>query len=138
MEWYLSGSDNMGLTLLVLPQTFAVCRLASDAGLPEWAKEGNFRSISWTSDELSIVCEEMLVPWEVRAERGWRGFKIEGPLDFALVGVLLQLAEPLAKAGISLYSISTFDTDYILVKSDRFPDACSALTEFGHCIRQQE
>jgi uncharacterized protein len=128
----------MGLTLQVLPDFFAVCRLAPDAELPGWAIKGTFRSVSWTKEELSIVCEDLLVPREIRAERGWRAFRIQGPLDFALVGVLLQLAEPLAKAGISIYAISTFDTDYVLVKSDRFSDACEALTKYGHRIREEE
>jgi uncharacterized protein len=126
----------MALALQVLPETLAICRLAPNSVLPGWAMAGSFRSISWTDEELSVVCAEALVPQGIRAERGWLGFKIEGPLDFALIGVLLMIAEPLAKAGISLFAISTFDTDYVLVQSERFSEARKVLTESGHCIRE--
>jgi len=125
----------MGLKLRVIPDLLAVSRLGPEAGLPEWATAGSFRSVSWTPDELSIVCAESLVPQDVRSERGWRGFMVEGPLDFGLTGILLAIAEPLARAGISIFAISTFDTDYVLVKDASFPDARRVLAECGHSIR---
>jgi hypothetical protein len=128
-------SEKIKLNLQVIPDLLAVSRLAAGAELPPWAMSGPFRSVSWTPDELSIVCEESLVPQDVRSERGWRGFMVEGPLDFGLTGILLKIAEPLAKAGISIFAISTFDTDYVLVKEASFPDARKVLTECGHFIR---
>lgn len=125
----------MRLKLRILPELLAICRLAPGSGLPEWAMSGSFRSACWTPDELSIVCEESLVPGEVRSERGWRGFMVEGPFDFGLTGILLRIAEPLARAGISIFAISTFDTDYFLVKDTSFSDATRALTECGHLIQ---
>jgi hypothetical protein len=125
----------MGLTLKTMPERLAVCRLEPGSALPAWAMAGAFRSVSWTPEELSIVCEEALVPEEVKAERGWRALKVEGPLDFALTGILLAIAEPLARAGISLFAVSTFDTDYVLVQTASFPAACAVLSDCGHSIR---
>lgn len=126
----------MNLTMRVLPGRFAVCRRAPGAALPPWAMAGSFRSISWTAEETSIVCEESVVPTEVNAERGWRCLMIEGPLDFSLTGVLAGIAAPLASANISLFAISTFDTDYVLIKDVSFPEAKSALAASGHTIKE--
>ena len=125
----------MKLELKVMPGLFAVSRLPPDAELPAWAMSGFFRSVSWTRDELSILCEDSLVPRDVKSERGWRAFMIEGPLDFKLTGILLKVAEPLALAGISIFAISTFDTDYVLVKDKSFAEAKRALAACGHIIR---
>ena len=124
----------MGLKLKIMTQCFAVCRLSPDSGLPPWALSGTFRSVSWTPDETSIVCEESAVPEEVKSERGWRGFMVEGPLDFGLTGILLMIAAPLAEARISIFAISTFDTDYVLVKDDCFLEARKVLAASGHSI----
>lgn len=131
-----SEGEIMRLQLRILPGVFAVCRLTADAELPEWAMAGEFRSISWTHDELSIVCEESLVPPDVRAERGWRAFMIEGPLDFQLTGILLKVAQPLAEAGISIFAVSTFDTDYVLVKEEQFAQSREALARNGFGISE--
>jgi hypothetical protein len=85
-------------------------------------------------DELSVVCQEELVPANIRAENGWRGLKVEGPLDFALTGILAGLASALAQAGVSLFAISTFDTDYILVKEKDLAKAIRALEQAGHRV----
>ncbi len=124
----------MSLKLKAMPERLAVCRIASGSELPAWAMGGTFRSVSWTHDEVSIVCEESLVPEGIKSERGWRGLKVEGPLDFALTGILLMIAEPLARAGISIFAISTFDTDYVLVKDRVFAEAQKILAERGHLI----
>ncbi len=124
----------MGLNLEIIPELLAISRLAPDADLPQWATKGSFHSVTQTREELSIVCEEGFVPSEIQAERGWRGFKIQGPLDFALTGILLRIAKPLAKAGIGLFAISTFDTDYVLVKEEKFSMARQALANDGHSI----
>jgi len=118
----------MKLTLSVLPGRLAICRLDPDEALPEWALAGKgFVSLSRTPEELSIVCPEGLVPEGVRSERGWRTFRVEGPLDFTLTGILTYLLQPLAQQQISIFAISTFDTDYILVKEDKIPEAIQAL-----------
>ncbi len=124
----------MGLKLRVMPGRFAVCRLWPDAPVPQWAMSGSFSSVSRTPEELSIVCDESLVPDAVTSERSWRCFMVEGPLDFGLTGILLTIAEPLARAGISIFAISTFNTDYVLVKEGSFAEAQRALSECGHLI----
>ncbi|HEX9074790.1 MAG TPA: ACT domain-containing protein, partial [Anaerolineae bacterium] len=105
----------MGLTLSIVPGTFAICRLERAASIPEWAHIGFFSTVR-TPDELSIVCKEEIVPEGVLCEKGWYCLKVRGPLDFVLTGILASLAVPLAEAGISIFAISTYDTDYFLVK----------------------
>jgi hypothetical protein len=122
------------LTLSILPDPLAICRLSPAEDVPEWAMLGEFVSITHTSDELSIVCAEEHVPPDVKADRGWRGLKVEGPLDLALVGVLASLANPLAEAQINLFAISTFETDYLLVTEYNLARACEVLRQAGHVI----
>ena len=124
----------MSLRLSVLPQALAVSRLAPDAAFPSWGGKGAFRAACWTDEELSLVCDEQAVPTEEKAERGWRALKVAGPLDFALTGILLRIAEPLAQAGVSLFAVSTFDTDYVLVKQEALSNAIRALTGAGHTV----
>jgi len=122
------------LTLTVLPESFAICRLSVDEAVPEWAMLGEFVSITHTSDELSIVCAEKNVPSDVKADRGWRALQVEGPLDLALTGILASLAQPLAKAQINIFAVSTFDTDYLLVTGYNLFRACEVLQQAGHTI----
>lgn len=126
------------LTLAILPGTFAICRLGPAEDVPDWALIGEFVSITHTADELSIVCAEENVPPEVRAERGWRALRVEGPLDLALTGVLASLAQPLTESQINLFAISTFDTDYLLVKGYNLIRACEALRQAGQHVRNLE
>ena len=126
--------DTPALSLTLLSTRLALCRLASDAAAPAWAQRGEFCSITRTAEELSVVCGEAGVPEDVRCERGWRAFKVAGPLDFALVGVLARLATPLAAAGVSVFAVGTFDTDYVLVKEECLERAVSALTAAGHHV----
>jgi len=102
-----------------------------------WAT-GSFASITRTRDELSIVCNERDVPSGVKADRGWRALKVEGPLDLAMTGVLASIAGPLAEARINLFAISTFDTDYVLVKADRVAEAIGVLRSVGHHVTSDE
>lgn len=125
----------MDLTLRLLPNRLAVCRLASNAGFPSWLGQGDFRSVTWTRDELSVVCDESAVPEGVRCEPGWRCFMVEGPLDFHLTGVLSSIVDPLARAGISIFALSTFDTDYVLVRGEDTKKAIAVLTNKGHSIQ---
>ena len=122
----------MGLALTPIPETLTICRLAPDADVPSWAKAGPFWSITRTPDELSIVVAKECVPDGIRAEGAWRALKIAGPIPLSAVGILASVAEPLARAGINLFAISTFDTDYVLVAADRMEDARLALTDAGH------
>ena len=126
--------QNPRLSLSLLPETFAVCRLLPGATLPEWATRGSMFSITRTADELSIVCEASQVPAEIRAEGGWRALKLKGPFDFSLVGILAAVLVPLAKAGIGIFALSTFDTDMVLVKADRLDFAVTTLREAGHSV----
>lgn len=123
------------LALRVLPGRLAVCRLAADAPFPDWAQAGALASITRAADELSVVCAEEGVPLEVRAERGWRALQVAGPLDFALTGVLVALAVPLADAGVSIFALSTYDTDYVLVREGDLPRAAATLERAGHRVR---
>ena len=121
------------LTLSVLSDTLAICRLAASAPIPAWAC-GDFLSITRTHDELSIVCAQSNVPDGIKCERDWCALQVVGPLDFALTGVLTSLSTPLADAGISIFALSTFDTDYVLVKTERWREAVRVLRQAGHCI----
>ncbi len=123
---------NIKLTLSCLSEHFAICRLEADARLPSWAEAGDFTSITRTVDELSIVCGSRDVPAGIRCEKGYRCIKVEGPLDFALTGILASLTTVLAQASISAFAVSTFDTDYILVKEDQMEKAVQALSKEGH------
>lgn len=123
------------MNLSLLPGTFAVCRLAPDAEIPAWAwRDRTLLSITCTQDELSIICPAASVPAGVQSEQPWSALKVEGPLDFALTGILSALAAPLATAGISIFAISTFDTDYLLVKERQLTRACQVLREAGHSL----
>jgi hypothetical protein len=123
------------LNLSLLPGSFAVCRLESDAPVPGWVPKAGFVSLTRTDDELSIVCDESAVPDDLRVERGWRALKVKGPLDFSLIGVLASLAGALAEADVSVFAVSTFDTDYLLVRQVQLDRAVAALKAAGHSLR---
>jgi hypothetical protein len=116
----------------VLPERLAVCQLAADSPVPSWAQLDGFFSVTRSADELSIVCEEHRVPESVRAERGWVGLKLEGPFPFSMTGVLASFLQPLAEAKIPVFAISTFDTDYVLVKREDLERAKKTLAAAGH------
>lgn len=125
-----------GLKFSVRPGTFAICRLPAKAALPAWAGKA-FTSVTRTADELSIVCEERRLPAdldgaEFQLERGWVLLKLHGPFPLDAIGVLASIARPLAEAAISLFAVSTFDTDYVLVKRIHAKQAIAALTLAGH------
>lgn len=119
------------LSIDVLPARLAVCRLSPDAPAPFWIG-GTFTSVTRTEEELSVVCEDTAVPEEVQAERGWRLMKVRGPIPFEVTGVAEALVQPLADAGISVFLLATFDTDYLLVKDDVFVRAVETLRAAGH------
>ncbi len=125
-----------GLRLTLTGTALAVCRLPRCGPVPEWAAGdgGGFLSVTRTGRELSVVCAERLVPPGVTAERGWRAFEVEGPLDFGLTGVLASLAGPLAEAGIPIFVISTYETDHLLVRQDDVMSASARLRAAGHRV----
>jgi hypothetical protein len=122
------------LSLIVLPDHLGVCHLPPDAAIPPWATAAQFFSVTRTSDELSIVCPEALIPAEMKCERGWRYLRIAGAMDFSLTGVLATLVTPLAEARIGIFAISTFDTDYLLILEKDFDRALAELRRCGHEI----
>jgi hypothetical protein len=113
------------------PWRLAVCRFPADAPLPAWVfhAEAEFWSLTRTPDELSLVCPEDDLPPSVdtHVERGWRAFQVEGPIPFATTGVVSGLTAPLAAAGIGVFVISTYDTDYLLVKAEAYARAREVL-----------
>ena len=123
------------MRLTVLPDILAICRLPPDQDVPSWAfRNRSFVAVTYTDEELSIVCSEVAVPRDIRQQTGWRAFKVFGPLDFSLTGVLSGLAAPLADAGISVFAVSTFDTDYLLVRDSALQAAQTLLAGAGHEI----
>jgi hypothetical protein len=122
------------LTLLVVDGTFAVCRLTGGSPIPPWAIGERLFSLTRTADDLSIICDQDAVPEGIRCERGWRCLRVAGTMPFAVVGVLASLSAPLADAGISVFAISTFDTDYLLVKETDFEKSIGALQRAGHSM----
>ncbi len=149
------------LELSLLSGHFAISRLAADAPIPAWATQGPFFSVTRTGDELSMVTELWRVPVGVKSQaglprtdliqnglgaspsatepvRGWRVLKVHGPFVLSEIGVLAALATPLAEAKISLFAVSTFDTDYLLVASETLPAAIAALERAGHTIHRSK
>jgi hypothetical protein len=124
------------LHLIVLPGEFAVCRLPADAALPPAPSGTAFWSVTVTSDEISIVCQADNIPADAEVHRGLRAIKAEGPIEFDVVGVLGSLTAPLSQAKVSVFGVSTYDTDYILVSDHDLRQAATALKVAGHRIDQ--
>lgn len=121
------------MKIQILPQLFSVCRLAPDAALPQ----GSFCFTARTDEECSLVVPTGCVPPAVIArEDGWRAFRVAGVLDFSMVGVLAKLAGALAAEQVSIFAVSTYNTDYLLVKEQRFPAALSALRRAGFTLEE--
>lgn len=125
------------LPLELLPDTLAICRLEPSAAVPTWAESGSpFLTLSRTADELSIITVGSAVPADVPCERDYRAFRVRGPLPLDLIGILAAIADPLADVGLSIFAISTFDTDYVLVKDRDLEAAIDALERAGHQVRR--
>jgi len=122
------------LTLTILPDQFAVCRLSPDTDIPAWSRNEEFYSITRSRDELSVVCLSKDVPENIRAECDWRALKVRGPLDFSLTGILAAIIDPLSEAKIPIFTISTYDTDYVLVREDSLSQVVAILSGQGHSI----
>ncbi len=123
-----------GLTLTLAPERLAVCRLAPDAPVPPLPLGRSLVALTLTPDELSLVLPEDAAPAGAVIEAGWRALRVAGTLDFSLTGILASLAEPLAQAGVSIFAISTYDTDYLLVREAALSVALAALRAAGHTI----
>lgn len=124
----------MSLSLLPLPGLLAICKLPPGAPVPAWAAGGPFVSVTRTSEELSIVCPQEAVPEGVVCEKSWRALRVAGSMPFELVGVLQSLVAPLAAAKVAVFVVSTFDTDYLLVKAVDFDRAVACLRAAGHSV----
>ncbi len=117
----------------VLPQSFAIARLEPGAELPSAVLASpSFISITRTEDELSIVCAEDAAVGLPRVDSGWRAMKVQGPFAFDQTGILASFLDPLADAAIGIFAVSTFDTDYILVKTTNLENAVQVLKDAGH------
>jgi hypothetical protein len=122
------------LTVTLLPGELAICRLAADAIMPTWADDGAFVSVTRTASELSVVCATERVPAGVTASSGWRLLRVEGPLPLDLIGIFVALGSPLAAAGVSIFPIATYDTDWLLVPGAQLTTAIDALRGAGHRV----
>ena len=125
----------MGLHKLkfsVVPGNFAISRLAAGSAIPDWIHCGAFCCVARSSDELSVVSLASSIPPEVKSEKGWACLKLQGPFPFQLTGILASFLDPLAQAGIPVFAVSTFDTDYILVKHEDQERTLTTLIEAGH------
>lgn len=123
------------LRLTVLPHRLCIARLAPDQDIPAWATQGPLFSVTRSDQELSIVCCEDRVPPDMTREDGWQALRVEGPLDFALVGIVASLSSALAAANVSIFVVSTYDTDYLLVRIRDVERATAALVAAGHLLR---
>jgi hypothetical protein len=126
------------LTFIILREIFAICRLDKDAPIPDWAFQGGLFSVTRTKDELSIVCPLINVPKGIICNQGWSCLKIKGPLDLSSTGIISSITATLERENISLFSISTYDTDYVMVKEKDLEKAIFALTEGGHRIQWEQ
>jgi hypothetical protein len=124
----------MGLRMSAAARDLAIVKLDAGRAVPAWALAGGFFSVTRTPDELSVVAEQARIPSGVAADRGWCALKIEGPLPLSAVGILHSISGPLAGAGISIFAVSTHDTDYLLVKTEAIGRAVQALSEAGHTV----
>lgn len=137
----MNASRPRGLSLEELDGRYAVCRLPADSPIPRWVTSdptGHFSSITRTAEELSLVCATTAVPADARAERDWACFRVAGTLDFSEVGILARLARPLVDAEVSIFVVSTFDTDYLMVRRAARRRAVEAWTAAGHTVRERE
>ena len=125
----------MSLRLSVLPGEYAVSRLSPETTPPVWAMQGDFWTVSRTTDELSVLCAADLVPDNVQTQKGWAALKLHGPFEFTLTGILASVLNPLKAAEIGIFAVSTFDTDYVLIPQNQRTEAITALRAAGHQVQ---
>jgi len=126
--------EGRALTLELVEGGYAVVRLGPGDPVPAWGQGGPFVSVTRTDTELSIVCLDEAVPAPAAAERGWRCLRVRGPLGFGMTGILASLAAPLASSGVSIFVVSTYDTDYLMVQGRDLERAKDALSRAGHTV----
>jgi hypothetical protein len=126
--------EGRALKLELLEGRYAVVRLDAGEPPPAWAAAGPFVSITRTEAELSVVCPARAVPAGAQAERGWRCLRVAGPLGFGMTGILASLAGPLASSGVSIFVVSTYDTDYLLLQDRDLDRGTHALSRAGHTV----
>jgi len=124
-----------GFPLRVWPGRWAVCRLVPDAAVPDWAtRPARLAVVARSETELSILAPDLHVPDQVLSERGFRVIEVIGPVPFAVTGLIASLSQPLAAAGISLFPVATYDTDYVLVKETALESAVEVLRAAGFTV----
>jgi quinol monooxygenase YgiN len=134
-ETFAPAAARPHLPLELLPDTLAICRLEPGAPIPSWAAGPSpFLTLSRTAEELSITTLQTAVPTGVPCERDYRALRVRGPLPLNLIGIVAAIADPLAAAGLSIFAISTFDTDYVLVKARELEQALQVLRQAGHQV----
>ena len=126
----------MNLDFKLLRDTFSIYRLNKDSTIPDWLDESDFYSVTKTGDEMSIVCKQVdnLSDDRIKADRHWRILKINGPLNLSQVGIIAYFSDLFKKNKISIFTISTYDTDYFLIKDDYIHKAIKVLKNMGHTI----
>ena len=122
------------LQLSLLKDKYGICTLPNTAPIPDWALTQSLASITRTEKELTIVCRLEILPSQYQSGLKWRCFKIDGSFDLNQIGVISSISSPLAHAGISIYVISTYDTDYFLIQEQNLEQTISALSNSGHYI----
>lgn len=117
----------MDLHFRLLAGNYSICRLSAEAAWPVWLPGGGLVSVTRTTRELSVVCDSTAVPRGVQREDGWRALELAGPIPFETTGVAAAFTSPLGRDGISVFVISTYDTDYLLVKEQNLDRAINSL-----------
>ena len=116
-------------TLSVLPEKLAICHLGKNSPIPSWTNFISFCSITRTKDELSIICPQDVIPGGILFEADWRAFQVQGPLGFTMTGVVSSLSGPLAKVGISIFYVDTYETSYVLIEEKNLAKAIEVLSQ---------
>jgi len=124
------------LQLSLLKDKYGICTLPNNAPIPDWALTQSLASITRTEKELTIVCRREILPSQYQSDLNWRCFKIDGSFDLNQIGVISSISSPLADAGISIYVISTYDTDYFLIQEQDLEKTISVLSSSGHAIKK--
>jgi uncharacterized protein len=127
-------SSGIGLGIRPIEGRLSIVRVDPRSEVPDWASRGVFSASIRTIEELTIICDQAAVPVGVMAEHDWVALEVEGPLAFTMTGVLSKMLGPLAEEGIAVFVVSTFSTDYILVKSDAVMSALDVLRHAGYRI----
>ncbi len=125
----------MKLNFLILKDKYAIYRFEPDSDIPLWVKDSGFYSVTKTNDELSIVCKQFdSISKRAKVNKDWKVLKVQGTLDFSLVGIIADISGILEKINVSVFTISTYDTDYILVKNQDLDKSIFSLKANGHEI----